>query len=148
MRFSTFCGSFLLMVCGGQILAEPLPADLPGHWFNTENNDTVGLILNADKTCELYTSRLTAPKSQKACKYEFYKDKTYFIYLKAPDGQCSTEADFEFRYYADAHRVDLVVGDGNTFLMEKKRLNEAPPSATQALPAALISGKATNTAKP
>ena len=99
---------------------RPLPSALPGHWANTESNDTVGLILNPDKSCELYTSRLTAPKASRACKYEFYADKTYFIYLKGADGLCGTEADFEFRYYEDLSRIDLQVGDGNQFLLEKK----------------------------
>lgn len=104
-----------------------LPPELAGHWFNTEQNDTVGLVLNKDKSCVLYTSRLTVPKSERACKFEFYADKTYFIYLKGTDGVCSTEADFEFRYYQDQARIDLQVGGGSQFLLSKKPIS---PSKT------------------
>lgn len=126
----------------------PLPASLIGHWFNTEENDTVGLIVNADKTCELYTSRLTSPtpRSSRACKVEFYADKTYFIYLKGADGVCSTEADFEFRYLEDQARVDLQAGADSRFLLEKKP-ETAAKSDTAASPKSVAKPEAGAKAK-
>ncbi len=122
-----------------QLQAEPAPATAPippslvGHWFNTEENDTVGLLLNADLSCELYTNRLTAPKATKACKYAFYKDNTYLIYLKGSDGVCNSAADFEFHYVENLGQVVLDVGNGSQFAMSKKAQSELIKDAPAAV---------------
>lgn len=102
----------------------PIPASLAGHWANTENNATVGLIIQADKSCELYTERLTNPRSSRGCKVELYRDDTYLVYLKGADGQCGSDADFEFRYLKSPEpgleRLDLDTGGAAHFLLERR----------------------------
>ncbi|HMU66285.1 MAG TPA: hypothetical protein PKE57_04030, partial [Cellvibrionaceae bacterium] len=93
-------------------------------WFNTENSATVGLIIQADKNCELYTERLTSPRSSRACKVELYRDETYLVYLKGANGQCGASADFEFRYLKSQQpsleRLDLDTGGAAHFLLERR----------------------------
>ena len=102
----------------------PIPASLAGHWFNTEHNATAGFVIQADKSCELYTERLTSPRSSRGCKVEYYRDNTFLIYLKGTDGQCGSAADFEFRYLksADAslERLDLDTGGEAHFLLARR----------------------------
>lgn len=108
----------------------PIPASLAGHWFNTENSATVGLIVQADKSCELYTERLTSPRSSRGCKVEYYRDNTFLIYLKGADGQCGSAADFEFRYLKSSdpalERLDLDTGGDAHFLMAKRLESPSP----------------------
>jgi hypothetical protein len=110
----------------------PIPASLAGHWANTENNATVGLIIQADKNCELYTERLTSPRSSRACKVELYRGDTYLLYLKGANGQCGANADFEFRYLksqeASLERLDLDTGGSTHFLLERRM--ESPVADT------------------
>lgn|GEM_PF-4949006 len=111
----------------------PIPASLAGHWFNTENSATVGLIVQADKSCELYTERLTSPRSSRGCKVEYYRDNTFLIYLKGADGQCGSAADFEFRYLKSSdpalERLDLDTGGDAHFLMAKRLESPSPSPA-------------------
>lgn len=107
-----------------------IPAELVGHWFNTENNATVGLIIAADKTCQMYTERLTNPRSASPCKVEFDRDDTYLIFLKGADGQCGSSADFEFKYLRAQKRLDLNTGGGANFLLEPRRESPLPASVS------------------
>lgn len=106
--------------------ASSIPAELVGHWFNTENNATVGLIIAADKSCQMYTERLTNPRTASPCKVEFDRDDIYLIFLKGADGQCGTSADFEFRYLRAQERLDLNAGGGANFLLEPRRESVLP----------------------
>ncbi|HEY6528565.1 MAG TPA: hypothetical protein VIZ65_07710 [Cellvibrionaceae bacterium] len=101
--------------------AAGIAAGLIGHWFNSENNSTVGLIIQADNTCEMYTERLTNPRSSRGCKVEFYRENRYLIFLKGTDGQCGASADFEFRYIESQQRLDLDTGGDVHFLLEKRQ---------------------------
>ncbi|MEY4590242.1 MAG: hypothetical protein RL497_2318 [Pseudomonadota bacterium] len=103
-----------------------LPSNLPGHWFNTENNATVGFIIHADQSCELYTERLTAARTSRACKVLFHRDAIYWVFLKGADGQCGASADFEFRYIESQQRLDLNTGGGVNFLLEKRNESLMP----------------------
>lgn len=109
----------------------PIPVSLAGHWFNTENGATVGLIIQGDKTCEMYTERLTNPRSSRGCKVELYRDDTYLLYLKGADGQCGATADFEFRYLLSQQRLDLDTGGGAHFLLEKRQESPLPRKQEQ-----------------
>jgi hypothetical protein len=106
-----------------------VPVQLVGHWFNTQNNATVGLIIEADKSCQMYTERFTAARSSRPCKIELHKDSTYFIFLKGADGQCGTFADFQFEYLPSLERLDLNTGDGVNFLLEPLRQSSVPANS-------------------
>ena len=116
----------------------PIPASLVGHWFNTENTATVGLIIQADKTCEMYTERLASPRTSQACKVEFYRDNTYLVFLKGADGQCGASADFEFRYLQEAQRLDLDTGGSAKFLLEKRAEPTEPTISPAKTPTAPV----------
>jgi hypothetical protein len=103
-----------------------IAASLIGHWFNSENNSTVGLIIQADKTCEMYTERLTNPRSSRGCKVEFFRENRYLIFLKGADGQCGASADFEFRHLESQQRLDLDTGGDVHFLLEKRQQSPLP----------------------
>lgn len=108
-----------------------LPVQLVGHWFNTENNATVGLIIEADKSCQMYTQRLTAARSSRPCKIELHRDNIYYVFLKGADGQCGASADFEFNYLPSQQRLDLNTGGGVNFLLEPYQQSPVPTSTSK-----------------
>lgn len=108
-----------------------LPPQLVGHWFNTENNATVGLIIEADKSCQMYTERLTAARSSRPCKIEQHRDTVYYVFLKGADGQCGASADFEFNYLPSQQRLDLNTGGGVNFLLQPYQQSPVPTSTSK-----------------
>jgi transposase InsO family protein len=112
--------ALVALCCSAEVSALPaLPEDLLGHWRNQEASGELGLVIRADKNCDIYTQQPNQPRSTRGCKVEFYADTTYFVYLKGADGKCATDPDFEFRYLQADKRLDLDVGNGGRFLLQK-----------------------------
>ncbi len=99
----------------------PLPPNLLGHWVSAQGAYTIGLMLQSDGQCQLYTDRLTAPKAQKKCRYEYYQDTTYWVFLYDEKGSCSTSADFEFAFNSRNETVFLNIGSSIPVEMHKKQ---------------------------